>query len=136
MKSETVPCFWTIGERNCPGNAKHTELCVQYKLKVVMPLKKILIIHTGGTIGMFPTDHGYAPSKEDFHRVLALIPELSAPSVPAWDLIDMEPVRRLVNTFICAVSRKAQMHANLSVSAAAKHGNPDRIADSAVRNKE
>nr|AHF25619.1 L-asparaginase type I family protein [uncultured bacterium Contigcl_23] len=57
-----------------------------------MPLKKILIIHTGGTIGMFPTDHGYAPSKEDFHRVLASIPELSAPSVPAWDLIDMDPL--------------------------------------------
>ncbi len=55
-------------------------------------MKKILIIHTGGTIGMFPTDHGYAPSKEDFHRVLASIPELSASSVPVWDLVDMDPL--------------------------------------------
>ena len=55
-------------------------------------MKKILMIHTGGTIGMFPTDHGYAPSKEDFHRVFASMPELSASSVPAWDLIDMDPL--------------------------------------------
>ena len=55
-------------------------------------LKKILIIHTGGTIGMFPTDHGYAPSRENFHRVLASIPELSADSMPKWDLVDMDPL--------------------------------------------
>ena len=55
-------------------------------------MKKILIIHTGGTIGMFPTDHGYAPSKEAFHTALSSIPELSAPAVPAWDLIDMDPL--------------------------------------------
>ena len=55
-------------------------------------MKKILVIHTGGTIGMFPTANGYAPSKEDFHRLLSAIPELSAPSLPAWDLIDMDPL--------------------------------------------
>ena len=55
-------------------------------------MKKILMIHTGGTIGMFPTDLGYAPSKEAFHRVLSTIPELSSPGVPAWDLIDMDPL--------------------------------------------
>ena len=55
-------------------------------------MKKILIIHTGGTIGMFPTDHGYAPSRENFHRVLASIPELSADSMPKWDLVDMDPL--------------------------------------------
>ncbi len=55
-------------------------------------MKRILIIHTGGTIGMFPTDHGYAPSKDAFHRVLESIRELSAPPVPAWDLIDLDPL--------------------------------------------
>ena len=47
-------------------------------------MKKILIIHTGGTIGMFPTERGYAPSKEAFHAALSAIPELSAPVMPAY----------------------------------------------------
>ena len=55
-------------------------------------MKRILMIHTGGTIGMFPTEHGYAPSKEGFHRVLASIPELTSRAVPAWDLVDMDPL--------------------------------------------
>ncbi len=55
-------------------------------------MKRILMIHTGGTIGMIPTEHGYAPSKEAFHRVLASIPELSSPVVPAWDLMDLDPL--------------------------------------------
>ncbi len=55
-------------------------------------MKKILIIHTGGTIGMFPTERGYAPSKVAFHAALSSIPELSAPAMPAWDLIDMDPL--------------------------------------------
>ena len=55
-------------------------------------MKKILIIHTGGTIGMFPTEHGYAPAKEAFHTALSSIPELSSPAMPAWELIDMDPL--------------------------------------------
>ena len=50
-------------------------------------MKKILIIHTGGTIGMFPTERGYAPSKEAFHAALSAIPELSAPVMPAYHFL-------------------------------------------------
>ena len=40
--------------------------------------KKILIIYTGGTIGMIRTSKGYAPEKEKFHQLLDAIPELKA----------------------------------------------------------
>ena len=40
--------------------------------------KKILIIYTGGTIGMMKTRRGYTPQKEKFHQLLDAIPELKA----------------------------------------------------------
>lgn len=54
--------------------------------------KKILIIYTGGTIGMSSTPSGYAPSKEKFHELLNSMPELQSPSMPVWDIIDMDPL--------------------------------------------
>ena len=54
--------------------------------------KRILIIYTGGTIGMTRTEHGYAPQKEAFHALLRQIPELVTPVMPAWDIVDMEPL--------------------------------------------
>ena len=54
--------------------------------------KKILVIYTGGTIGMLSTGRGYAPSQESFYRLLSNMPELHAPSMPDWDIVDMEPL--------------------------------------------
>ena len=54
--------------------------------------KKILIIYTGGTIGMIRTSKGYAPEKEKFHQLLDAIPELKAEEMPAWDVVDMDPL--------------------------------------------
>ena len=54
--------------------------------------KKILVIYTGGTIGMLSTGRGYAPSKESFYNLLSNMPELHAPSMPDWDIVDMEPL--------------------------------------------
>ncbi len=54
--------------------------------------KKVCVIHTGGTIGMARTDHGYAPLKGFFRTVLANIPELNSPEVPAFDLIEYDPL--------------------------------------------
>ncbi len=54
--------------------------------------KRILIIYTGGTIGMMKTDRGYAPQKEAFHRLLDAIPELKAEGMPEWDVVDMDPL--------------------------------------------
>ena len=57
-----------------------------------MSRKRILILYTGGTIGMIQTERGYAPQKEAFHQLLDAIPELKAESMPGWDIIDMDPL--------------------------------------------
>ena len=54
--------------------------------------KRILIIYTGGTIGMMKTRHGYAPQKEKFHQLLDAIPELKAEGMPDWEVVDMDPL--------------------------------------------
>ena len=54
--------------------------------------KRILIIYTGGTIGMVRTSRGYAPQKERFHRLLDAIPELRAEGMPDWEVVDMDPI--------------------------------------------
>ena len=54
--------------------------------------KKILIIYTGGTIGMMKTGNGYAPQKESFHQLLDAIPELMAEGMPDWEIVDMDPL--------------------------------------------
>ena len=54
--------------------------------------KRILIIYTGGTIGMMKTRLGYAPQKEAFHRLLDAIPELKAEGMPEWEITDMDPL--------------------------------------------
>ena len=54
--------------------------------------KRILMVNTGGTIGMVNTPHGYAPQKEAFHALLNRLPELHAEGMPSWDIVDMEPL--------------------------------------------
>ena len=54
--------------------------------------KKILVINTGGTIGMVPTPQGYAPQKEAFHALLDALPELHSDAMPRWDIVDMDPL--------------------------------------------
>lgn len=54
--------------------------------------KKILIIYTGGTIGMVATEKGYAPEKERFHELLSEMPELYSDIMPDWEILDMDPI--------------------------------------------
>lgn len=55
-------------------------------------MKRILIVYTGGTIGMVPTPDGYAPQSGYFTSALAQIAELSRPDMPAWVLYEMSPL--------------------------------------------
>ncbi len=57
-----------------------------------MKKKKILIIHTGGTIGMVPTENGFAPKQGVLLEELKNIRDLSSPDMPVWDLIEFEPL--------------------------------------------
>lgn len=54
--------------------------------------KRVLIIYTGGTIGMEPTDNGYAPSSGNFGTMLSEIRDLRSPDMPRWDLIEFDPL--------------------------------------------
>lgn len=54
--------------------------------------KKICILYTGGTIGMVPTDNGYAPKKGFFQDAVAAIPDLNNEEMPEWEMIEFHPL--------------------------------------------
>lgn len=54
--------------------------------------KKVCIIHTGGTIGMARTPHGYAPQPAYIESALKTIHELQAPEMPLFDLVEYSPL--------------------------------------------
>ncbi|MGC2873390.1 asparaginase [Ihubacter sp. mB4P-1] len=54
--------------------------------------KRICILYTGGTIGMVPTEKGYAPKKGYFYDRLRAIEDLNEPNMPDWDMIEFEPL--------------------------------------------
>ena len=55
-------------------------------------MNRVLIIYTGGTIGMTRTDDGYAPRSGYFRAALDNISDLHAPEMPAWDFMEMSPL--------------------------------------------
>ena len=54
--------------------------------------KKICIIYTGGTIGMVPTENGYAPRKDYFRDILISSLNEEDDSLPDWDIIEFDPL--------------------------------------------
>ncbi|MBQ0166120.1 MAG: asparaginase [Treponema sp.] len=55
-------------------------------------MSSILIINTGGTIGMTKSDRGYIPNPEKFRENLNKMPELSDFGICGWNIIDMNPL--------------------------------------------
>lgn len=54
--------------------------------------KHILILNTGGTIGMVRRENGYAPLPGQLRLALEDISDLHSPALPAWTLLEMEPL--------------------------------------------
>ena len=54
--------------------------------------KKVLIIYTGGTIGMLRTPNGYAPKDGYFRSALDAIPALHMEDMPEWELHELAPL--------------------------------------------
>ncbi len=54
--------------------------------------KNILIIYTGGTIGMVLGEHGYVPDTKYLPRALEAIPELASPEMPRTQLISLPEI--------------------------------------------
>lgn len=55
-------------------------------------MKKISYIYTGGTVGMVETASGYAPRKNYLRGVMERIPDLQKDGMPAWDIIEFDPL--------------------------------------------
>lgn len=54
--------------------------------------KKVYIIYTGGTIGMKPTENGYAPAKGFLREQMEAMSELKHDDMPEYDLHEYEPL--------------------------------------------
>ncbi len=57
-----------------------------------MKLNEVLIIYTGGTIGMKKTEQGYRPAPRFLDEELHSIPDLSRKDFPTWELYEMNPL--------------------------------------------
>ena len=54
--------------------------------------KKVLIIYTGGTIGMKKTDKGYAPISGFLGEAISAIEDMKSAGAPEWSLFEMSPL--------------------------------------------
>lgn len=54
--------------------------------------KRVLIIYTGGTIGMKKTPKGYAPVEGYLSEIFPTIYDMNSPAAPDWDLHEMSPL--------------------------------------------
>ena len=57
-----------------------------------MKNKKVLIINTGGTIGMKKTDRGYTPVEGFLSSAIESISDMSREDFPRWELFELSPL--------------------------------------------
>ena len=72
-------------------------------------MKHILIIYTGGTIGMVKTSNGYAPKEGYFKSALDSIPAFTKEGMPKWDLYEMLPLLDSSNMTVNEWNRIGQL---------------------------
>ena len=72
-------------------------------------MKIVLLIYTGGTIGMVRTPNGYAPKDGYFRAELDAIPALSMPEMPQWELYEMHPLLDSSNMTVAEWNKIAQL---------------------------
>lgn len=75
-------------------------------------MKHVLIIYTGGTIGMTRTENGYAPQSGQFRRAMEAIPDLYAEQMPRWDMLEMDPLLDSSNMTVHEWNKIAQLVAD------------------------
>ena len=74
--------------------------------------KNILIVYTGGTIGMSTTPQGYAPELHVFLENVHKIEELHRPTMPKWQIICMNPLLDSSNVAVHEWNEIAQVIAD------------------------
>lgn len=75
-------------------------------------MENVLIIYTGGTIGMTRTENGYAPQSGQFRRAMEAIPDLYAEQMPRWDMLEMDPLLDSSNMTVHEWNKIAQLVAD------------------------
>lgn len=55
-------------------------------------MSRIMILHTGGTIGMTRTAFGYQPDGEYFRKTVFHMDSLKAEGMPEWDFMETDPL--------------------------------------------
>lgn len=55
-------------------------------------MKDVLIIHTGGTIGMCSTPRGYKPKEGYLAEALSTLADMQREDFPSWELYEMSPL--------------------------------------------
>ena len=75
-------------------------------------MKNVLIIYTGGTIGMTRTENGYAPQSGQFRRAMEAIPDLYAEQMPRWDMLELDPLLDSSNMTVREWNKIAQLVAD------------------------
>lgn len=53
-------------------------------------MKKVLIIYTGGTIGMVAGENGYVPARDTLEDAMKSIWDLNHPTAPEWTLLSFD----------------------------------------------
>ena len=71
--------------------------------------KRVLIIHTGGTIGMKKTDNGYAPARGYLRSALDAIPDLKKCGMPEWELAELPSILDSSNVSVAEWNEMAKM---------------------------
>lgn len=66
-----------------------------------MTAKRVCIIYTGGTLGMRATDKGYAPAGDLAALLGERLPELAAPTMPAYELLEYQQPLESSNATPC-----------------------------------
>ena len=62
--------------------------------------KRVCILYTGGTIGMVPTEYGYAPKQKFFAGLLDEISQLKNKDMPNWDVVEFNPLLDSANVAV------------------------------------
>ena len=68
-------------------------------------MSQILIINTGGTISMVPSQRGYVPDGDRFREMLSGMDLLRMDPMPSWDLIETSPLLDSSNVTVAEWNR-------------------------------
>ena len=87
--------FAALGCCACMADRKVLSFEMKNEIK-----KRVCVLYTGGTIGMVPTERGYAPKRKYFSGLLEEISQLKNQDMPNWDVVEFDPLLDSANVAV------------------------------------